>query len=243
MGYQNFHCTFCEERLYNTFSYQVYGIFILRFGGQILWLVLAMLEIMLNYERYCVLYNAKSSIVKVPIKVLTLLFFILHILLMIPDFLSLRIEYSPDIEKYTYTYTEFGKTSFYNIYLVIYIGVTYLITFLSLLIFNIINLKKYRFYVSYRKRSHLNKKMISKEERTFTLMIIITTTSFITIMIINIISIALTRIYFVNGVYYLSYVNIIRAISLLLGPVHYALDPFIYLAMDLRLRKYLLFDE
>lgn len=238
MGYQNYHCTFCEERLNNSYAFQVYGLYAVRYGGQITWLILSNLEVMINYERYCVLYSVKSNLFKVPVRVFTLLFIIADTCLLIPDFMALEIQYSSDIDKYTYTSTSFGKTLFYNIYMVAIAALSSVLILSSLLIFNTLNLKKYRFYVTYRKRSrNSNKKKLSKEEKTFTLMILITTTSFICILIINMMMVAFTRIYFINGVYYVSFVNILRGVTYLVGSVHYTIDPFIYVALDKRLRK------
>ncbi len=108
-----------------------------------------------------------------------ILTFIIVSLILIPELMSREIIYIIEEDKYSYRLTEFGKSSLYNISVILSVG----------------------------------------------------------LLIFNILAVALTRIYYLNGIYYDPLVNIIRAISYFLITISYSLDPIIYLLIDINLQK------
>ena len=196
------------------------------------------MELTINYERYNLLYNRTSYLSNLPIKYLFTYYLLFHVLMHIPEYFAFEIIYTKEKNSYSARFTNFGKTQFYNIYVVLYAGIYYFIIFFGLIILNGLNLRKYRKFLKYRKHFKTsNKQKLSRKEKTFTLMIIITTSSFILTMIFNFLAIAQIRLFYISGVLYNPIINIVRAFNYWFVGFNYLMDPFVYLIIDVNLRK------
>ena len=134
--------------------------------------------------------------------------------------------------------TAFGNTRIYNLYVVFYAGSYYFIIFFGLIVLNGLIIKKYREYSKIRSKMNKTKiKRLSREEKTFSLTIIITTSTFIITLIFNLIGVTLVRVYFIYGRLYDPTVNIFRAVGYFFISLNYAIDPFVYLSIDHNLKK------
>ena len=51
IGWQNLHCSYCENQIYNTYFFHFYRIYILRIPLSMIFLNEPFFEILLNYER------------------------------------------------------------------------------------------------------------------------------------------------------------------------------------------------
>ena len=235
--YRNFHCTYCEERQFNTFENVWYGL-LQRILGPMIFFILGIMELTINHERYNLLYRKKNFLANVPIKYMFICYLMFHFFMHIPEYFTFEIILVKEKSSYTKRLTDFGNSQVYNYYVVFYTGTYYFIIFFGLIMLNCLNLRKYHEYVKMRKNmKKTNTKKLSREEKTFTLMIIITTSTFIITMIVNLIGVALAKVYFLSGVLYDPMVNIFRAVGYLVIALNYICDPFVYLTIDVNLRK------
>lgn len=154
--------------------------------------------------------------------------------------MSRKIEYVKEYDKYTTGFTDFGDSSFHNLYIIVFFGAFYLIELSSLMYLNTKNLIKYTELVKYaQSRSDRYRRKFKKTEKSFSRMILITTFIFIFLSILNIVSEVVTRYYLYKDIYYDPMVNIFRAFTYFAMTIHYLLDPFIYLLIDVNLKNIL----
>lgn len=104
--WQNFHCTFCTEQIYNTYLFHFVRIYILRYPLSVLFNDNIVVEILLSYERYCKLNQETSMINKIPVKYLFILMSTVFAILYIPDYLAIYIKYTGKDNIYIYAFTE-----------------------------------------------------------------------------------------------------------------------------------------
>ena len=126
---------------------------------------------LIAYERYCKISNINSIINRISVKWLTLIIFIVSILLSIPDFLALAITYTGVDNVYIYTFTEFGKTDVYGIYLISLYAIIHVTAVISLTTINLLIVKGYRkFIISKMKlvKKNKNEKKDLKFQKTVT---------------------------------------------------------------------------
>lgn len=67
IGFQNSHCTFCSERINNSYIYLVYSV-VSRIVGVVFVNTIWMLEITINFERYTLLHERNNF--NIPLKYL-----------------------------------------------------------------------------------------------------------------------------------------------------------------------------
>lgn len=196
------------------------------------------LEVTINLDRFNLMYSNTSVFEKIPLKYLILICVLFHVTLSIPDIISHEILYLEQYQKYTYSLSTFGKSKYYNLHVIIYAGSYYLMILLSLIYLNYKNIVKYRELVKYAaSRSRAHQKKFFKGERKFTRMIIITTFLCLYVLIVSIVAIAFTRIYYLQGIFYDPLVNIIRGFYYLMMTLYCMTDQLIYLYIDDKLRK------
>ena len=200
-----------------------------------------MSELIININRYNLLYDNVSKLDKVPLKYVMLLLLVTCFSVFTPEIMSREILYVIELNKYTYRVTDFGNSYFYNIYVIVSIGLFYLIILSCVAYLNTINLIKYRELKNFaQSRSKRFIKKFKKNERNFTVMILITTVVFILLSIINIVCIAFTRIYYLNGIYYDPVINLFRGFIYFVWTLHYLNDPILYILIDINLKNALL---
>lgn len=203
--------------------------------------MVGMSELIININRYNLLYDNVSKLDKVPLKYVMLLLLVTCFSVFTPEIMSREILYVIELNKYTYRVTDFGNSYFYNIYVIVSIGLFYLIILSCVAYLNTINLIKYRELKNFaQSRSKRFIKKFKKNERNFTVMILITTVVFISLSIINIVCIAFTRIYYLNGIYYDPVINLFRGFIYFVWTLHYLNDPILYILIDINLKNALL---
>ena len=110
IGWQNFHCTFCEDQVYNTYFFFYYRIYFLRFPMSVLYFNSILLDILIMIERYNKIYSKENFFDKVPIKIIFPVMTIIVIILFLPDYFAIEIK-PTDIENIvSYGFTNIGKT-------------------------------------------------------------------------------------------------------------------------------------
>jgi hypothetical protein len=212
INYQNRACILCPETLYNSYGFEFYGLYILRYPREIIWFLVGCFEMYINYDRYCILNDKKNHrLHKMPVKYIYLMFFVISFTISLPDILAYQIKYSNEMDKYFYELTWFGQTDFYNLYILIVIGAFYLIQMIVLIMFNSLNLKAYNQFI---KKKQSTEKKIRRSELLFSKMIIIETTFYIFNLMINYVVILTARYGFnfsTENSYYL--INILRNLN------------------------------
>ena len=132
IGYQNWHCTYCEERILNTYVFQYWAIYIYRIGGQAILIVVSFTEVIILINRYHLLHGNLEEIKQVTVeyKITFVLIFILVVT--VPEFFARGIVYIEDVDKYTTQLTDFGNSFFYSIFVVSIVGLYHFIILTSL---------------------------------------------------------------------------------------------------------------
>lgn len=235
IGHQNWHCKHCHENIFNTYAHQVWSVYIYRIGGLSFFYMLNNIEIIININRYNLLYGTFRRLDKIPLMYLVPCVFISQILIIIPAILSREIVYEKEIDKYISQYSEFGRSAFHQLYAPAFIGTFYFIEVLCLIFLHTKNLIKYYELIKFV-RTRSNKK-IKKSEKGFTRMILITTFIFIFISFLIFFLDVVSRIYYRQEIYYDPVINIFGAVTYFALSLNYLLDPFIYLLVDINLRK------
>lgn len=110
IGYQNFHCTFCEDQVYNTYFFQFYRIYLLRYPANILYFASILLDILIITDRYVKIFSKKYFAEKFPVKMITSVIVLINIVLFIPDYLAIKIAPTDREDIYIHTFTNIGKT-------------------------------------------------------------------------------------------------------------------------------------
>lgn len=230
-GFQNANCSFCKERLVNTYKLQVWNI-MLRWISQVLWISCGFFELVVCYDRYELLYS-KSRLNEIPVKFIFLGLVFLSILLWIPDYMALELQsIQHNLDQYTLTYTEFGQSSCYNVYMTSVSVLCCLFIMASLIVLNTMNVVKYKELITF-----VSRRRLSIEESMFTRMILITVSWFVATGVLLIISVPVNRIAIYYRVYYHPAINLLRATSFFMSCVYYLFDPIIYLIFDVNLKR------
>ena len=240
IGYRNYDCTYCIDRLYNTHFFQIYSLYVFRWPGAVLWFCLSFIELLITLEMNCILNKKTNFIIKTSLKYICSLILAVSICFWVPDFNAYIILYDNTTRSYLFTMTNFGKSNFYNTY-IIALATTQYGFLLGILIF--LNFKNFKIY---NKLANLKldapdfiRKKISKIEIKFTKAIIIETCFFIANMFFTLISVILKRLY--SGSVRMDPIqNIFRNISFEINILAYIIDIFVYLSLDSKLQKKLI---
>ena len=157
-----------------------------------------------------------------------------------PDFIAYTILYDNITGKYVFTMTNFGKSNFYNIYIIALATAQYGLLLGILLYLNLKNFKIYNELMNIKLDApDFILKNICIVEIKFTKAIIIETCFFIANMFFTLISVIMKRLY--AGIKQMDPIqNIFRNISFEINILAYIIDIFVYLSLDSRLQKILL---
>ena len=240
IGYRNYDCTYCIDRLYNSHFFQIYSLYVFRWPGAVLWFFLSFIELLINLDVNGILNKKPNIIFKMPLQYICAIILVISVCLWVPDFIAYTILYDNITGKYVFTMTNFGKKNIYNIYIIALATAQYGLL-LGILIF--LNLKNFKIYkelgnIKIDAPDFIRKK-ISKVEIKFTKAIIIETCFFIANMFFTLISVILKRLY--SGSIKMDPIqNIFRNISFEINILAYIIDIFVYLSLDSRLQKILL---
>jgi hypothetical protein len=238
VGFQNAACTYCQENIYNTYPSLFYKLYILRFCSVIIILAEGFFEIVLNLDRYLTLTNKKMWPNKIYIKVYFVVFIIIGIVAIIPDYMALQITYSNELNLYFFSYNGFGKSIIYNLYYIIIIFAVYIIQLASLAVINVKLIKEYKRFLS--KKAALKLKISKKERETkFTKIIIITSSIYLIFRMINFLSVLLFRLATLKGLKYYAPTNLILNFSYLFMGLIYIVNVLIYISIDQNIKDFL----
>ena len=112
IGWQNFHCNFCEDQIYNSYFFFFYKIFLLRFPMSVLYFNSILFDILIMIERYGKIYSKKFYLIeKVPIKVISLVMTMIVIVLFIPDYFAVEIRPTDRDGVFSSGFSSIGQSS------------------------------------------------------------------------------------------------------------------------------------
>ena len=237
IGFQNNSCSYCPDRLYNSFISQLYSRYFLKCVFHVFGMAEIMFEILVVYERYCVLNNVNSVLYKISIKNFYFVTLLIFTILRIPDYLAYEIRYSTKQNNYYIAKTSIGNSRwclFYNIILDLgFYGIC--ITFGSTI--NILNIIAYRNFVYHKNKMLKNQKRVKKAEVVFTRMVIMSTIFEITALFFNLLSFFIIEIYLLNQITYSPFANLNQTISYEVLFITFIVDILLYLYMDRNLNR------
>ena len=110
VGWQNFHCTFCEDQVHNTYFFQFFRVYLLRFPISVIYLTSVTIDLLISHERYCKVYSKKNFMEILSVKAIVCLITVIIIILFIPDYLAIEILPTDRDNVFIHTFTKLGKT-------------------------------------------------------------------------------------------------------------------------------------
>ena len=243
IGYQNNSCTYCPDRIYNTYISQAYSLYCLKFIFHVFGMSHVLIDLLMAYDRFCQLRNIKSFMFNMPTKYLYLVTFIVPILLRLPDYFARRIEYSVEKTAFYIVHTPVGKASWYIFYKValnlVFYGVC--ITVFSIItIINITDYKQWAYNKSKMFENKIEKQKIKQSEAAFTRMVTYSNIIGAAAIVYNLIAFILVEISTSNkGIRTpntLAYLN--QTVSYELIFVAWLVDLYLYLSIDKNFRNF-----
>ena len=237
IGFQNNSCTYCPDRIYNTYLSQAYSKYSLKYVFHIFSMTQVVLDIFISYERFCILRNIQSDLFKISFKYIYIGLLILSTILRIPDYLSYEIKYSAVHAAYYIATTPIGNTLWYFYYKIsfdlIYFGLC-MITFSTFAIMNIVLYKK---WANNKSKMVKDEKRIKRSEANFTKMVIISTIIETSAVLYNLIAFVIVSIFAFKGIVYNPFANLNQGISYEFILIGWIIDIYLYFSMDINLKN------
>ena len=234
--FQNNDCHICTEIVYGPYWCQVVQFYFSKCALNILRLAICFFEVIIAFNRYCVLTQRKSVIFKLPMKYSYLICLLVCSILIMPVLVTQQIVYSPGTGSY-YIANSLVRGNWYFWYIIASNSIIRLFTVVVLSVLNTLNIIEYKRFII-KKARVIRRTGRFKAEVVFTRMIIIDTFLFIIGFIGNIVSFVVAQLSWLNGAAHNSVRSqLIAAVSYELLLLIYIADIFIYLAMDTNLKK------
>ena len=236
IGYQNIGCNACPESRYASYSFKIYQLYFSQYLVNVLRVQMNFFEVLITYERYCVLKRTASGLTRVNLRFIFLISLLIALALQLPDVFIREIKYSPAKNVYYFSFTAFGKTNFYFWYQVSILTIIRISTILSIIYLNIFNVIEYKNFIRNKlKMVKDTTKMHADHE--FTRMIIIGT-SLYAFGLINITwSFIISQINLSNKIYYTAFQNLAIMVSQEILMLVLLNDLFLYTLLDTNLIK------
>ena len=237
IGFQNNGCSYCLDRVFNTYLSQVYSIYSLKYVFHVFSMSHVLLDILVSYERCCVLRNHKSSLFKMPFKYIYIGTIVFSALSRIPDYLSYEIKYSTIYAAYYIALTPVGNTKWYFLYQIIFVFVFFCLCMFIFCVFSIINIILYKRWANNKTKMMKDGQRIKKSEAKFTRMVIFSTIIEIAAVLYNLIAFALTTILLFEGIIFNSFANLNQGMSYEIILIAWTIDVYLYFSMDRNLEN------
>ena len=236
IGYQNNRCYYCPDRFYNTYSSQFYQLFVLHHLIDLIKFQINFFEILITYDRFCVLRKTKSVLFKFNIKYLSLICLLIALFINLPDYFAFKLVYWPLLDKYSIVKTNFGNSYVYFFYHTFEDFSIRIFTIISIILLNILNIIEYKQFIKSKLKVIRNIKKI-RAETVFTRMVIMGTCLF-SFGLINIgWSYGIIQIDYLNGILYNSFANLSLAVSEEIMLLAFISDIFIFFSMDTNFKR------
>ena len=232
IGYQNSRCTFCQDRLYTNYFSQAYNTYVTKYGFHILAMTQGVLEILMVFDRFCILKSIQSNLLKIPTKFIYFSCLLIFATVRSPDLFAYDIKYSP--LNGTYYITTSQSYQWYFIYITTVNIIFYSSCLTGSLVVIFLNIIAFREWATYKAKIVANKTNIEKAEAAFTRMITLASIILTFAVIYNIIAFVIT--FFLINVIDESIVNLNYQISYELILLGYISDVLIYISLDSNLK-------
>ena len=234
--YQNSGCIGCPERQFNFYWMKIFELYFIQFLSNILIIGVMIFEILMTFDRFCVLSKNKSYLSCAKIQIIFWLTLTFATITQIHVVFGQVIAYSDINKLYYLATTQVGQSKWFFLYQVILISVIRIGTIFFILIFNLLNFIEYKKFIRDKQKivKDINK---IKYEVTFTRMIIIATSLFAISLTFITWAHILSQINLVNRITYDSFTNLVLTLGQQLLLVVFISDIFLYLFMDDNLKK------
>ena len=201
-------CNYCIDFSRNTLHVHIYRIYFLRYVSEVLTGASVMLEIIITYDRLCLIRGKQSVIVNMKAFFLYCSFLLISLLAYLPDVFVNQLE--PLSDGYLRSLTRFGSSIYYNYY---YLILVTLLSFLAIVCVTVLNWQTYVVY----KRFMANKNRIncvgSKQDTNSTKMIIALNIMFVVPRILFFLGTILPRIDNLKHILYNPITNTYRLVD------------------------------
>ena len=237
IGFQNNSCSYCPDRVYNTYLSQAYSMYSLKYIFHVFSMSHVLLDILVSYERCCVLRNHKSSLFKIPFKYIYISTLVLSALSRLPDYWSYEIKYSAIYPAYYISQTHVGKTKWYFYYKISFVFIFFGLCMIIFCVISIINIILYKRWANNKTKMSQDRQRIKKSEAKFTKMVIFSTIIEIAAVLYNLIAFVITTILLFEGIVYNSYANLNQGMSYEIIMIGWLIDVYLYFSMDRNLEN------
>ena len=236
IGYQNCICNACSDILFSSYSFKIYQLYLNQYLMNALKTQLNFFEVLITYERYCVLKRTQSGFTRVNLRYTFLISLLIALLLQLPDIFTRDINYSYSNNLYYFTFTSFGNSSLYFWYQISIISIIIIVTIASIIVMNIFNVIEYQKFIQ-NKRIIVNENNKTHSDFEFTKRIIISTSLFAFGMLNITWSYMLSQINLLNKIYYTSFQNLAIMVSQEIIILVLINDIFLHIMLDTNLKK------
>ena len=240
IGFQNNSCTYCPDRIYNTYFSQAYSQYCVKYIFHILAMSHAIIDIYMVYDRFCLLRNIQSILFMISPKYLYFITLLIPALLRFPDYLAYRIEYS-DLENAFYiALTPIGKEKWYIFYRIALNVAFYGLSLTIFTIITIVNITDYKDWAHRKKKiisKKSDKKKIKKSEAAFTRMVTFTSIIGAVAICYNLITFIIVEM--IKGIKLNLVANLNQTISYEIIFFAWFFDIYLYFSIDKNLRNFL----
>ena len=193
-------------------------------------------EVLITYERYCVLKRTQSGFTRVNLRYIFLISLLVTLLMQLPDIFTRNINYSYSNNSYYFTLNSFGKSDFYFWYQILMMSFVRIVTIVAIIVLNIFNVIEYKKFIRNKIKMVKTSSKLNAEF-VFARMIIIGTSLF-AFGLINITwSYILSQINLINEIYYTPFQNLSIMMSQQIMLLVLIIDIFLYTILDSNLVK------
>ena len=236
MGFKNNSCNICPNIVYNTYAVQFIRLYFSNHLLQLVGVQVFSLELLIAFDRYCILKKMQNAVNMDKIKYVYLLSLLTGIVILMPYFLAYEIQYSRSLDLYCIEKTWIGNTNFFFWYKLSNILINPSIVIFGLIFLNILNVIEYKRFIKNKSQVITEIKNINAEA-VFTKMIIIGTSLFIFATAHYSITLSIININLVNGIQYGSFTNLNLLISFEFVLVSFIMDLFISSTIDRNVKQ------
>ena len=244
IGYLNSNCFQCVDGSYGTFAMLFYKLYIIKFAYRITLLSSALSEIYLNLNRIFSFSNRNNLLNNMPVKYYMTCVVLTPVVFAVIPYLGVEIKRMNESNMYSVSTTSFGKTAFFQYYVLLSLALESVLPTLILISINLVVLIKFRQRMNFKINMNIQTtSFIKKTEVRFTKMILILTGTFTLTRFLDMISAISYR--YVN--YFQikcdedakSAINFFRQFTYLLLFLQYVFNIFVYVKVDPNLRRLL----
>ena len=231
VGYLNNECLICAKYMYNSYWGLFYHWSVIKIPLRIVLLTSNISEIYLILNRCISLYNPKSRLLNINKYYVILVNYTFCIIMLFSYFLSYTFEKTKTKGIYTWTLTDIGKSTYFQIYVLCVLIIENFLPIILLVILNLIAVIKFRKMMSESKALGTQISNKDRSERRFTLFCIILSCLFTLIKSTDIVTAIYYRLYYLGNEFIFEEISIMtfcRNISLFLNFSFHVFNSFFW---------------